>query len=104
MRAAIAGAVVLAVVLCGPGANAAPPSTGVALGALTAPLETVAHVPARTNEGRLDSRLSEVAAAPNNAVATARAEAAGITVDRGSLRVVVRGEPDQVVQALRAAG
>ena len=37
-------------------------------------------------------------------MASARAEAAGITFEHGAVRIDVEGEPAQVAQALRAAG
>ena len=104
MRAAIAGAVVLAVILPGAAAKAAEPSTGVVLGSLVAPRETVPQVPPRADGGRLDSRLSAVAAAANRGAGATRAEAVGLTLDHGSVRVVVHGDPGRVAQALEAAG
>ena len=105
MRAAIAGAIFLAAILPGAGARAAGSSIGVgpSLQLITS-LEEAPNIAPRRNGGHLDSGLSAVATAPSGLAASARAEAAGITLERGSVRVVVQGQPGRVAQALRAVG
>ena len=103
MRGAIAGAIFLAAILPGAGARAAGSSIGVgpSLQLITS-LEEAPNIAPRRNGGHLDSGLSAVATAPSGLAASGRAEAAGITLERGSVRVVVQGQPGRVAQALRA--